>query len=200
MVRTLDRPTRKNAIPRSAAAGLLLIAALLLALGCVERTEETDTGGVLLEVEFTSTVLLVGVEENPVLNIPTITINSVIADPTGGSSSLMDVQLRTLEVTFSRADSGTRVPPPYFANIIGTVPAGGTLTLSNFPIMSLEQTRVPPLSDLLIANGGFDRETGQTFIRLDITFRAFGTTLAGTSVATQPRTQTTEFVPTLLGI
>jgi hypothetical protein len=174
--------------------------ALLFALGCEERTEETDSGGVLLEVEFTNTVLFVGVEETPVLTIPTITINSIIADPTGGTSSLMDVQLRTLEVTFSRADSGTRVPPPYFANVIATVPAGGTSTLTNFPIMAAEQMRAPPLSDLLIANGGFDRETGQTFIRLDITFRAFGTTLPGTRVATQPRTQTTEFVPTLLGI
>jgi len=194
-VRTPNRATLKRVIVR-----WLLIAALLFALGCVERTEETDTGGVLLEVEFTNTVLLVGVEETPVLNIPTITINSIVADPTGGSSSLMDVQLRSLEVRFARADAGTRVPPPFFANIIGTVPVGGTLTLNNFPIMSLEQTRVPPLSDLLIANGGFDRETGQTFIRLDITFRAFGTTLTGTNVTTQPRTQTTEFVPTLLGI
>lgn len=194
-MRTPNRATLKSVIVR-----WLLIAALLFALGCVERTEETDTGGVLLEVEFTNTVLLVGVEETPVLDIPTITINSIVADPTGGSSSLMDVQLRSLEVTFARADAGTRVPPPFFANIIGTVPVGGTLTLNNFPIMSLEQTRVPPLSDLLLANGGFDRETGQTFIRLDITFRAFGTTLTGTNVATQPRTQTTEFVPTLLGI
>ncbi len=178
---------------------LLLVASLLLALGCEERTEETDTGGVLLEVEFTSTNLRVGVEETETLLIPTITINSIVANPTATTSSLMDIQLRTLEVTFTRADTGTRVPPPFFANVIATVPVGGTATLSNFPIMSTEQMRSPPLSDLLIANGGFDRETGQTFIRIDIHFRAFGTTLTGTNVATQTRTQTTEFVPTLLG-
>ena len=78
------------------------------------------------------------------------------------------------------------------------MPVGGTLTLTNFPIMSAEQTRSPPLSDLLIINGGFDRETGATFIRLNVTFRAFGTTLTGTRVASQPRTQTIEFVSTLL--
>lgn len=189
-----------SASRRNATVRLLLIATLFFALGCEERTEESDTGGVLLEVEFTDTVLFVGVEETPILTIPTININSIVADPTASTSSLMDVQLRTLEVTFSRADTGTRVPPPYFANIIGTVPVGGTLTLNNFPVMSQEQLRAPPLSDLLIANGGFDRETGQTFIRLDIIFRAFGTTLPGTSVATQPRAQTTEFVSTLLGI
>ena len=181
--------------PKDTTLRVLLVAVLLFALGCEERTEETDTGGVLLEVEFTSTVLVVGVEETETLTIPTITITSIVADPNGETSSLMDVQLRTLEVTYSRADSGTRVPPPYFVNIVGTVPVGGTLTLNNFPVMSQEQLRSPPLSDLLIANGGFDRETGQTYIR----FRAFGTTLTGTSVATPVRTQTTEFVPTLLG-
>ncbi len=179
---------------------VILLIALLLALGCEERTEETDSGGVLIEVEFSSTVLRVGVEETEVLTIPTININSIVADPTATTSSLQDVQLRTLEVVFSRADTGSRIPPPYIFNIIGTVPVGGTLTLNNFPIMSTEQTRSPPLSDLLVVNGGFDRETGSTTIRLNVTFRAFGTTLTGTSVSSQPRTQTIEFVSTLLGI
>ena len=173
---------------------LLLLALALVVLGCEERTEETDTGGVLLEVEFMDSLFRVGVEESEVVTIPTITINSIIADPTGASSSLMDVQLRSYQVTFSRADTGTRVPPTFFFNIIGTVPVGGTLTLSDFPILSTEQTRSPPLSDLLIANGGFDRETGQTTIRLNVIFQAFGTTLTGTRVASQPRTQTMEFV------
>ena len=173
----------------------LPIVALLL-LGCEERTEETDTGGVLLEVEFSTTVLSAGVEENETLTIPTILINSIVADPNATTSSLMDVQLRTLEVLFSRADTGSRVPPPFIFNIIGTVPVGGTLTLNNFPVMSAEQTRVPPLSDLLIVNGGFDKETGSTTIRINLTFRAFGTTLTGTSVSSQPRTQTIEFVST----
>ena len=39
---------------------------------------------------------------------------------------MMDVQLETIEVIFSRADTGTRVPPPYYVNLIGTVPVGGT--------------------------------------------------------------------------
>ncbi len=176
---------------------VLLLAIVLLALGCVERTEETDTGGVLLEVEFVDTVLRIGVEEGEIVQIPTIEIDNIIADPVGTTSSLMDVQLRSIETTFSRADTGTRVPPPYFLNVIGTVPVGGTLTYSNLPIMSAEQTRVPPLSDLLIANGGFDRETGSTIIRLNVTFRVFGTTVAGTRVASQPRTQTFEFVSTV---
>ncbi len=194
-------PTRVAPEARKSYKALLLALALvaLVALGCEERTEQTDSGGVLLEVEFTNTVLVVGVEETETLTIPTIIVNSIVANPTATTSSLMDVQLRTLEVNFSRADSGTRVPPPFFWNIIGTVPVDGSLTLNNFPIMSTEQTRSPPLSDLLIINGGFDRETGNTFIRLNVTFRVFGTTLTGTNVASQPRTQTIEFVPTAGG-
>ena len=179
---------------------VILLVFALFAMGCEERTEQTDSGGVLIEVEFTNTVLRVGVEETEVLTIPTINVNSIVANPTATTSSLMDVQLRTLEVVFSRADTGTRIPPPYVFNIIGTVPVGGTLTLNNFPIMSTEQTRSPPLSDLLIVNGGFDRETGSTTIRLNVTFRAFGTTLTGTSVSSLPRIQTIEFVQTLSGI
>ncbi|MCP3957560.1 MAG: hypothetical protein GY719_06875 [bacterium] len=177
---------------------VLLLALALVLLGCEERTERTDSGGVLLEVEFVNTVIRVGVEETEVLQIETITVNSIVADPNATSSSLMDVQLRTLEVTFTRADQGTRVPPPYVFNIISTVPVGGTLTLTDFPVMSSEQTRTPPLSDLLIINGGFDRETGDTIIRLNLTIRVFGTTLSGTSVSSVPRTQTLEFVSTLL--
>ncbi len=176
---------------------MLLLVIALMALGCVERTEQTDSGGVLLETQFISTILRAGVEETEILSIPTITITSITVDPAATTSSLMDVQLRTLEVTFARADSGSRVPPPYYFNIIETVPVGGILTLTNFPIMSVAQTRSPPLSDLLLVNGGFDRETGETIITLDITFRVFGTTVVGTSVASGPRTQTIEFVPTL---
>ena len=173
---------------------LLLLALAFVVLGCEQRTEETDTGGVLLEVEFMDSVFRVGVEESEVVVIPTININSIVAEPGGTTSSLMDVQLRSYEVTFARADTGSRVPPPFFFNVVGTVPVGGSLVLSNTPIMSTEQTRSPPLSDLLIASGGFDRETGQTIIRLNVTFTAYGTTLTGTSVASQPRTQTFEFV------
>lgn len=178
-----------------------LLAALLLSLyGCEERTEQTDSGGVLLEVEFVTTVIAVGVEESLTVQIPQIDINSIVIDPTGPQSSLMDVQLETLEVTFSRADTGTRVPPPFLFNIIGTVPVGGTLTLNNFPIMGPDQTRSEPLSDLLLVNGGFDKETGETSILMNVTFRAFGRTLTGTAVSSVPRTQTIEFFSTLTGI
>lgn len=50
----------------------------------------------------------------------------------------------------------------------------------------------------MFENGGFDKETGQTNIALNMTFVLFGTTLAGDAVASIPRTETFEFVPSLV--
>ena len=109
----------------------------------------------------------------------------------------MDVQLNVIEVTFSRADTGTRVPPPFVFNVIGTVPVGGTLTYSDLPIMSTDQLRSLPLADLLFENGAIDRETGASTIKLNVSVRVFGRTVGGDDVASNSRTQTIEFVPSL---
>ncbi len=107
----------------------------------------------------------------------------------------MDTQLETIEVIFSRADTGTRTPPPFYINLVGTIPAGGELSYSDLPIMSLDQFNRVPLSDLKFANGAFDRETGASVVKLFATFRAYGRTVSGKNVASTPRTQTFEFVP-----
>ncbi len=176
---------------------LLMLALLVFSLGCADQ-EEVDTGGVALQVEFVDSVFRVGVNENDSLSIPTIEIDSIILNPSAPTSDLMNVNLELYEVTFARGDSGTRVPPPFVFRLTGLVPVGGQLSLDNFPVMSVEQFRTPPLSDLLFENGGFDKETGSSNIRLSLTFVAFGKTLGGSEVTSVPRTQTFEFVPTLV--
>lgn len=173
---------------------LVLGLALIVTSGCPERTERTDSGGVLLEVELVDTVGVVSVNTTDRLSIETIEVNSIVAQPNGVSSSLMDVELDSYEVSFQRVDSGTRVPVPFVFNIVSTVPVGGTLTLSNYMVMTVDQLRNPPLSDLLFANGGFDKETGNTNIKLNLTIRFFGRTLSGREVSSVPRAQTIEFV------
>ncbi|NJL27964.1 MAG: hypothetical protein HC897_08720 [Thermoanaerobaculia bacterium] len=173
---------------------LMLGLALVVTLGCPERTERTDSGGVLLEVAFVDTVGVVSVNANPRLSIETITVNSIVAQPGGATSSLMDVEVESYEVTYQRVDNGTRVPPAFVNNILSTVPVGGTLTLTNYPVMTVDQLRNPPLSDLLFENGGFDKETGNTNIKLNLTIRFFGRTLSGREVSSVPRAQTIEFV------
>ena len=176
---------------------ILPLVLALAVLGCADQ-DKVDTGGVALQVEFVNAPFRIGVNDTDVLAIPSIEIDSIVTNPDAGSSDLMNVALDLYEVTFSRGDTGTRVPAPYAFRLSGVVPVGGSLTLANFPVMSTEQFRNPPLSDLLFENGGFDKETGNTTIVLNLTFVAFGKTLAGQEVASIPRTETFEFVPSLL--
>lgn len=171
----------------------LLLALSVLLAGCSDL-ETTDQGGVILKVQFVNVPGSIGVNDQNQVLIPTIQIDSVVQNPTGGSSSVMDVLVDVYEVTFSRADTGTRTPPAFVYNRAATVPVGGTLTLTNFPIMGIEQMRSEPISDLLFENGGVDRETGATNIRINATFTVFGRTVSGESVASEPRTETIEFI------
>lgn len=176
---------------------LTAIMLLIVFAGCTERAGETDTGGILLEVEFDQSTFRIGVNDTDLVTLPQVTIDSIVSRPGGGSSSLMDVQLNTIELTYQRADTGTRVPLPFVYNVVGTVPAGGQLSYSNIPIMTVEQLRGEPLADLLFQNGAVDSETGASIIKLNVTMRVFGQTLAGVDVASVPRSQTFEFVPSL---
>ncbi len=180
-----------------AALQLIAITLFLILSGCTERVGETDTGGVLLEVEFDDSTFRVGVNDTDLLALDQVTINSVISRPGGGSSSLMDVQLNTIELTYTRVDTGTRVPLPFVYNVVGTVPAGGQLSYTGLPVMTVEQLRGEPLADLLFQNGAVDSETGASIIKLNVQMRVFGQTLAGVDVSSVPRAQTFEFVPSL---
>lgn len=174
---------------------LLLTLIALVATGCEERTDRTDSGGVLLDVDVASQGLPFRVSVNGIdsLMIPSIVISSIVAAPDGATSALMDVEMDKLEVRFERSDAGTRVPPPYVVEVLGTVPVNGTLTLNNWDVMSFEQFRSAPLSDLKFENGGIDSETGLEVIRLDLIIRVFGRTRSGKGVASVPRGQTFEF-------
>lgn len=174
---------------------ILALAAALVFVGCNDRVDEVDSGGVLLEVEFEETTYRVSVNSTSLVQIETVNINNVVVVPGGPSSQLMDVQLETIEVNYSRADTGTRVPPPFYVNVISTVPVGGELTYSNMPIMSFDQLNRVPLSDLKFENGAIDRETGASVVKLFATVRVYGKTVSGKNVSSLPRTQTFEFVP-----
>ena len=176
---------------------LFAITLLVILSGCTERLGETDTGGIILEVEFDDSTFRVGVNDRDILALDQVTIDSIVSQPGGGSSSIMDVQLDTIELTYTRADTGTRVPVPFVYNVVGTVPAGGQLSYNGLPIMTVEQLRGEPLSDLLFQNGAVDSETGAQIIKVNVTMRVFGQTLAGVEVASTPRSQTFEFVPSL---
>lgn len=186
-------PQSRQLVLRLAVATLAL-----LVLGCDEELQETDSGGVALSVEFVLSPSVVGVNDQERVPIQTMDINSIVLNPGAATSALMDVEVSTMEVTFTRADSGSRIPVPYVIQLLGTVPVGGTLTYSNLAVMSSEQMRAEPLSDLLFENNGFDKETGLDYIRLNVNVRVFGRTRGGEEVVSRYRGDTIEFVPSLL--
>jgi hypothetical protein len=178
---------------------LSAVAVVLLLAGCDSRVGRTDGGGVLLSVSdfdgLPTVVSMNATRADGAVIVESITIQSIVRDLDGATSDLMNVEMRTYEVTFTRGDGGTRVPPPLVRNIFGVTPVGGTQIYDNLPIMLSDQLTTVPLRDLFFENGGFDKETDRTSIILNLSLRFFGRTLAGDNVDTAPVRFTVEFVP-----
>ena len=119
---------------------LTLLVVAFFVVGCADQ-DEVDTGGVALQVEFINAPFRVGVNDADTFAIPQIDIENLQVNTAAASSNLMNVALDLYEVTFTRADGGSRTPPPYVFRLSGVVPINGTLTLQNFPVMSVDQLR-----------------------------------------------------------
>ena len=160
--------------------------------GCRSRTDRTE-GTVLLSVsDFDELPIRVSVLGGP-YDIGEVVIRNIAKDPTGVTSDLMNVELRSYEVTYTRRDTGKKVPPALVQSIFGLIDVGASTTINNLPFLTDNQLRNSPLLDL--ATKGTDQETGSEVIVLNVTMRFFGRTLAGDNVATDPASFTIEVVP-----
>ena len=92
----------------------------------------------------------------------------------------MKVELDSYQVTYTREDTGSRVPPRLVEYIFGSVDPGGSYVLQNGPYMRLDQLNNQPLKDL--RELGIDPETGSQVIRLKVGIQFFGRTISGQSV------------------
>ena len=166
-------------------------------LGCESRTDRTDGGGILLSIsDFDGLPISMAVNSsNGFLQIGEVQVTSIIRNPDIVGSSLMNVEIESYEVTYSRGDTGTIVPPIFVRGLFGVIPAGGNFTVENLPVLAPEQFNVPPISDLLFVNGGFDKETGSRQIVLNFHLRFFGRTLSGDAVQTAPASFTVTVTP-----
>ncbi|MGH9381076.1 MAG: hypothetical protein ACRD2Z_10755 [Thermoanaerobaculia bacterium] len=176
----------------------LLLAALSAAvLACEARTDKTDGGGVLLSIsdvgEAPATVSVSEATDAGGVTLSGVVIQSVAKDPAGDISALMDVEIESYEVTYGRADTGTRLPPALVRGVFGVVPVGGTREYGELPILTLSQLSTVPLQEL--ARRGSDSETGSELIVLNLTLRFFGRTLSGDPVQTAPANLTIDFRP-----
>lgn len=167
----------------------LLVAALA---GCRSETDQSE-GTVLLSVtDFDELPARVSVTTGP-FSIGQIDIQNIPKDPTGTTSDLMSVEMRSYEVVFVRRDTGRRVPPTLAQSVFGLVPIGSTTTFDNLPLLTADQLQNPPLSDL--ARLGHDSETGSAVIVLDARMRFFGRTLSGDDIVSNTAAFTIEVVP-----
>jgi hypothetical protein len=177
-----------------------LTAVAVAFLGCESRTDKVDGGGVLLSVsDFDGLPIIVSASQvcsaggQCLVSVDQIILQNIPKDPFGSTSDLMNVEIQSYEVVFTREDGGSRVPPPLVQSIFGVVPVGGTSTLDNYPVMRTDQFNNVPLRDLL--DVGFDRETGSTVVRLRLALRFFGRTLSGKPVDSAPAYWSVEVVP-----
>ena len=182
---------------RPVAASILVLSLALL--GCSgDRVEGTEGTVILSITDFDGLPIAASVNtiaQAGFLQVDEITVSNFPKNPRGVTSELQSVELETVEIVYSRADQGTRVPPPRVRRIFGLVPVNGTFTVENLDILGLEQVLNPPLEDMLFENGGFDRETGAPLIILDVRIRFFGRTLSGDEVATAFDSFTLELFP-----
>ena len=170
---------------------------LVAALGCRTRTEKTNGGGLTLSVsDFNGLPTRISASAGFAagqVSIGTVSVRSVVRNPGAGSSNLMTVEIESYEVTFTRDDFGTRVPPKLKNYIFGSVQPNGTFTLNNGPIMRIDQFNNQPLFDMIYE--GKDLETGSTVIRFKVAIQFFGRTIAGDIVESTPAYFTLEVTP-----
>ena len=174
----------------------LALSCFALALvGCESSTDKVDAGGVILSVtDFDGLPIVVSASGNCCLvAIETVTVESVPKNPTGPTGPLMNVEIQSYEVIFTREDTGTRVPPKLVQSIFGTVPVGGSSDFENYPIMREDQFNNQPFRDL--RDFGVDTETGSTVVRMRVSIRYFGRTLSGDPVDTTPVSFSIEVTP-----
>lgn len=190
----------------------LLATALVGISGCETRTDGTETGGVILLVSdfdaLPAKVLVNCITGERLfslcpddgtfgsfrLTIGEVTLENIVADPTGTSSRLMDVEIDRIQVGYRRLDQGTRVPPTQFRNTGVLVPVNGTATIINLPLLTSEGFTNPPLNDLRLLFGGVDSETGSETMIIEFEVIFFGRTLSGDEVKTSPWNFEIEFV------
>lgn len=174
-------------------ATLCLMLVLFAALaGCRERTDRREGTVVLSITDFDGLPLIVSASELAV-QADEITLRNIPKDPTGTTSDLQSIEIRSYEIRFVRRDTGTKVPPPLVQGVFGIITPGGTTTLNNLPILLSDQLLNPPIRDL--ARTGVDSETGSAVIVLDCYMRFFGRTLSGDDITSDPARFTIEVRP-----
>ncbi|MBW8877524.1 MAG: hypothetical protein JF614_21365 [Acidobacteria bacterium] len=172
---------------------LITLAVAVAVAGCRSRTDRSEGTVLLLVSDFNGLPVAVSLRTGGPFQVGRVTLRNVAKDPTGTTSELQTIELRSYEIVYRRRDTGTRVPPASVQSIFGQVTVNGTKDIINLPILLSDQILSQPLKDLL--DFGVDRETGTAVVVLDVSLTFFGRTLSGDEIATAPATFTLEVRP-----
>lgn len=168
---------------------LALSLAAVAVFGC-ETQDKVDQGGVIVVISDYDIHDLPAVMSAsgsfPVVAGPdsTLTVRSQSRNPNNTTSQLMDVLVEGYEVSFTRGDAGTRVPPTLTEPVGGLIPVGGTMTQNGVILMRQDQFESGPLRELRL--NGRDLETNSTVVRLVWHLKFYGKTISGERVETPP--------------
>jgi hypothetical protein len=160
------------------------VAALALSAlpGCSTNTQGDSASPVFLVGNFTDVPGIICVNSLLPIQIKTTTVQNRLKNPNTASFQFLDVQVEKYTVVWRRIDGGTKASPTQdFADGF-LVPPGGSTTLTDFPYMSVENLKRPPLDQLFPFNGGIDKETGRQEIRESGNVTWYGHTLSGQPV------------------
>lgn len=106
--------------------------------------------------------------------------NSTIA---GSDPYWLGVQLQEYQVTFYRIDGGTVVPNSVRRRLAYAIELNEQLTISRLTMLSAEQKAETPLWELAV--NGYDVETGEAVIEMNVLFEFFGEQFSGEKVYCQ---------------
>jgi hypothetical protein len=164
---------------------LALVALAAFATACTNKQGETEAP-VFITVDLQNQPGFVDVSVAAPIQLEQIVLESHFkrADTTD-PNHFADVTIENYTVTFRRTDGGTIVPPMQNFGGGPLLPAGGTATLSNFPIMYASAVQGTPMDQLLPFNGGIDRQTGRTEIDMAFDLTFFGHTTSGMRVQSE---------------
>lgn len=114
-------------------------------------------------------------------------------NPNASLSNLNDAQLDKMVTYWERIDGGTIAPKPFALHWSVVIPAGGSATLNDVPLMSSEQLYEMPFLQLFPENGGIDPETGNLVIVCRAKTYFYCHTVQGCDIIAGPMYTTFEF-------
>jgi len=162
---------------------------LVLAGGVLSCSEvNRKTAPVELLATVSQNVQTVDLTDDQCGSLGTVTLRSIVKRTDVSDTRFLDVQLKSMKVSYQRTDGGTLIPASFVQTVSGIISAGSSGTdLNDFLVFQSSAFTQAPFAALYPNNGGIDPETGHSDVKMDVLMEIYGETLAGDDVAATAR-------------